>query len=107
MLLPASVAFGIVVRLRRLAYKLGFLRSKDAGIPVVVVGNIVAGGTGKTPLVIWIAEFLKDRGWSPAILLRGYGGSADGPLAVTLTSDAQVAGDEAVLLARRSRCPVW
>lgn len=96
-----------MVRARRLAYRLRLLKSESAGVPVVVVGNLVAGGSGKTPLALWIAEFLKDAGWSPALLLRGYGGNAPAPMAVTLTSAPALAGDEAVLLARRSRCPVW
>lgn len=102
-----SLLFSLLVRARRLAYRVGVLRSYWAGIPVIVVGNLVAGGSGKTPLALWIAEFLKDAGWSPAILLRGYGGSAQAPMQVTLTSDPAVSGDEAVLLARRARAPVW
>lgn len=107
LLWPASLVFGMLVRLRRLAYRCGVLSSESAGIPVIVVGNLVAGGSGKTPLALWIAEFLKDAGWSPALLLRGYGGNAQAPMQVTLTSDPALAGDEAVLLARRAPTPVW
>lgn len=99
--------FGFIVRLRRLAYRWGLRGSHAAGVPVIVVGNLVAGGSGKTPLALWIAEFLKDAGWSPALLLRGYGGTSEAPAEVTLTSYPAVVGDEAVLLARRSRAPVW
>ena len=70
LLWPASVLFGVAVRVRRLLYRIGLLRSRKAGIPVIVVGNLTAGGSGKTPLVLWIAEFLRARGWSPAIVSR-------------------------------------
>jgi tetraacyldisaccharide 4'-kinase len=107
LLWPASVAFGAVVLGRRLLYALRLLKSSHPGIPVVVVGNIVAGGSGKTPLVIWIAEFLKARGWSPAIVSRGYGARETAPRAATIASEAADVGDEPVLLSRRSGCPVW
>jgi tetraacyldisaccharide 4'-kinase len=81
---------------------------------VVVVGNLTVGGSGKTPLVIHVAELLKSRGWSPAIVSRGYLGGArraraaeQPPRAVSLASDPAEVGDEPVLIARRSGCPVW
>lgn len=107
LLWPASVVFGAVVAFRQLLYKLRILKSHSAGIPVIVVGNITVGGTGKTPLVLWIAEFLKGRGWSPAIVSRGYGAKLTHPRAATLISQAAEVGDEPLLLARRSGCPVW
>jgi len=107
LLLPASALFRIIVYARRLAYRLHLLKSESAGIPVIVVGNLVVGGSGKTPLALWIAEYLKDAGWSPAIVLRGYGGDARAPMPVSITTDPARSGDEALLLARRSRCPVW
>jgi tetraacyldisaccharide 4'-kinase len=107
MLWPASLAFGAIVLARRLLYALRLLKSGHPGIPVVVVGNIVAGGSGKTPLVLWIAGFLKSRGWSPAIVSRGYGTRETAPRAATIASEAADVGDEPVLLARRSGCPVW
>ena len=81
--------------------------SRAAGIPVIVVGNLTAGGSGKTPLVLRIAEVLKEHGWKPGIVSRGYGGSADGPREATIASDPAEVGDEPMLLARRSGCPVW
>lgn len=76
-------------------------------VPVIVVGNITAGGTGKTPTVIWLARELRARGFSPGIVSRGYGGSkSTSPMRVDSDSDAQLVGDEPVLLARRSDCPV-
>lgn len=74
---------------------------------MIAVGNLVVGGAGKTPLALWIAEFLKSKGWSPAIVSRGYGGSAQAPREATLASDPSEVGDEPVVLARRSGCPVW
>jgi tetraacyldisaccharide 4'-kinase len=107
LLWPASVLFGLVVILRRLLYRLRLLPSVHPGIPVVMVGNVTAGGTGKTPLVIWIAEHLKRKGWTPGIVARGYGASISVPRAATIADDAAEVGDEPILLSRRSGCPVW
>jgi tetraacyldisaccharide 4'-kinase len=97
----------LAVLLRKLLFSLGILKSQHPGIPVIVVGNITAGGSGKTPLVLWVAEFLKDKGWSPGIISRGYGAQVEAPRAATLASNASEVGDEPILLARRSGCPVW
>jgi len=95
------------VAVRRLAYRTGLLRSTRVGSPVIVVGNIVAGGTGKTPVVIWLATLLGEAGYSPGIVCRGYGGRASRwPQPVGSDSATDQVGDEAVLLARRGRCPV-
>lgn len=107
LLWPAGAAYGLAVRVRRLLYRLRLLRSHDAGLPVIVVGNLVAGGAGKTPLALWIAEFLASKGWSPGIVSRGYGGAAQSPCAATIASDPREVGDEPIVLARRSGCPVW
>jgi tetraacyldisaccharide 4'-kinase len=104
---PLSVVFAIGVAARRVLYFLRLLKSEHPGIPVIVVGNLTVGGTGKTPLVLWVTEFLKKNGWSPAIISRGYGARSDAPRAATVASDAQEVGDEPVVLARRSGCPVW
>jgi len=104
---PVSLAFRLVVALRRLLYWLRLLPSGHPGIPVIVVGNLVAGGSGKTPLVIWIAEHLKRKGWTPAIVSRGYGAAAGPPRAATIASQAEDVGDEPIVLSRRSGCPVW
>lgn len=102
LLWPVSVLFGVAVFFRRV-----LTPGEKAGVPVVIVGNLVAGGSGKTPLVLWIAEHLKAHGWHPAIVSRGYGGRVATPKAVTLISEPLEVGDEPVLLARRSGCPVW
>jgi tetraacyldisaccharide 4'-kinase len=104
---PLSLVFGFLVLGRRLLYGMRLLKSAHPGVPVIVVGNITVGGSGKTPLAIWIAEFLKSKGWSPAIISRGYGVKLDAPRAATVASDAAEVGDEPVVLARRSGCPVW
>jgi len=73
---------------------------------VIVIGNITAGGTGKTPLVLWVCDFLREQGYEPGIVSRGYGGRGE-TMVVRGSSAPETAGDEPVLLARRSRCPVW
>lgn len=76
-------------------------------VPVIVVGNITAGGTGKSPLTAWLVETLRDAGWSPVILTRGYGGKANSyPLLVTSDTGSTAAGDEPVMLAQQCHCPV-
>lgn len=107
LLWPASLVFRAGVALRRALYALRVLKSVHPGIPVVVVGNLTVGGTGKTPLVIWIAEFLKAHGRNPGIVSRGYGSAAAEPRAATVASEAAEVGDEPVLIARRTGCPVW
>lgn len=106
-LLPLSGLFWLLLTLRRFLYSAGLLRILRAGVPVVVVGNVTAGGAGKTPVVLWLVQQLKARGFRPGIVSRGYGGSKSGTsMRVEADSDAAVVGDEPVLLARRSGCPV-
>ncbi len=106
-LLPLEALFRQAVELRRRAYREGNKPSERLRVPVVVVGNLTVGGTGKTPLTIWLAAFLKSRGFRPGIVSRGYGGAAGSePLAVDAASDPRRAGDEPVLIARRTGCPV-
>jgi len=104
---PASIAFRIAVAARRLAYALRLVRRARAGLPVIVVGNLVVGGSGKTPLAMWIADHLRERGWAPAIVSRGFGGAGEEPREATIASDPGEVGDEPVVLARRTGCPVW
>jgi tetraacyldisaccharide 4'-kinase len=107
LLLPLSLLFCTLVQVRRLLYHLGWLRQTRLPVPVIVVGNITVGGTGKTPLVIWLAEVLRQAGYRPGIVTRGYRGkSRTWPVAVTPQTPTEQVGDEAVLLARRSGCPV-
>ncbi len=107
LLIPLSALYGLFSGLRRALYRAGVLKSHGLPVPVVIAGNITVGGSGKTPLVLWLAEFLKDHGWRPGIVSRGYRGTETGPLAVTSDSNPARTGDEPVLLARRAACPVW
>lgn len=103
LLLPLSWLFASIVALRRAAYRLGWSRSMRVSRPVIVVGNITVGGTGKTPMTIWLAERLQSRGIRVGIVLRGYGGtSQQWPRDVTSETPAEEVGDEAVLLAQRT-----
>jgi len=103
LLWPLSLLFAFVAIVRRGLFKAGLLTSRRVAKPVIVVGNITVGGTGKTPFVIWLAQYLRDRGLRPAIITRGYGGTAsDWPQRVVAASDPILVGDEAVLLAVRT-----
>lgn len=107
LLWPLSVLFCLLVVLRRQFYRAGILHSARVAVPVIVVGNITVGGSGKTPLVLWLAEYLQRHGYSPGLISRGYGGeAAHWPQTVNAESDPRVVGDEALLLARRSGCPM-
>ncbi len=107
LLLPVALLFMLLVNCRRHAYRLGWMASVKLPVPVVVVGNITAGGSGKTPLVLYLVRELSRRGWRPGIVSRGYGGSAQDAQAVLPESDAGFVGDEPLLLARRADCPVF
>lgn len=111
LLIPLSWIFCVVSMLRRKAYQAHLLKVTRLPVPVIIVGNISVGGTGKTPLVVWLVNFLKQAGYKPAIISRGYGGRERGaaqqwPQRVTSGSDAASVGDEAVLLVRRCDCPM-
>jgi tetraacyldisaccharide 4'-kinase len=107
-LLPLAWLFRTVILFRRAIYRLLNRFQRPLPVPVIVVGNITVGGTGKTPLVIWMAGFLSSKGFSPGIISRGYGGSADTwPQSVTSQSDPARVGDEPVLIASHCACPVF
>lgn len=107
LLLPLSGVYWLLINIRRFLYHFGVMRPVDAGVPVIVVGNLTTGGTGKTPTTIFLAQALAKRGFSPGIVSRGYGGSkSSSPMRVDGASDPAVVGDEPVLLARRAGCPV-
>jgi tetraacyldisaccharide 4'-kinase len=103
---PFGWLFALVARLRRSAYRHGILRKYRSRRPVVVVGNLTVGGTGKTPLVIWLAGELAARGLRIGIASRGYRGAGGAAKLVTDADDAVSAGDEALLLHRRLQLPV-
>lgn len=106
-LAPAAGLYRALTALRRAAYRHGPLHVQRLPVPVVVVGNITVGGTGKTPLAICLALALRGAGFHPGLVLRGYGGRArHWPQQVRPDADPYAVGDEAVLLARRTGCPV-
>ena len=105
-LLPLSWLFRVISDCRRALYRSGLMRSETVRVPVIIVGNIAVGGTGKTPLAAWLVRALRQRGRHPGIVARGYRGADPAVRAVTSDDDPQQSGDEPVLLAR-SGVPVW
>ena len=107
LLFPLGLCYRWIADLRRLMYRWGIRPVTVLPVPVVVVGNLTVGGTGKTPLVIWLAEELRQHGLRVGIVSRGYGGRAGKwPQAVDGDSEPGLVGDEPVLLARATNCPV-
>ncbi len=103
----AAKFFGLVIALRRKLYALGLLKSHQLKVPVIVIGNITAGGGGKTPMVIWLAEKLKQQGYKPGIISRGYGGKRKvEPMFVTANANPAATGDEPLLMAKKTKLPV-
>jgi tetraacyldisaccharide 4'-kinase len=105
-LLPLAGLFGTVSELRRWLYLKNIRGSVRVSRPVVVIGNMSVGGTGKTPLVCWLVERLQELGYKPGVVTRGYGGSNRVPRLVRASDDAAVVGDEPLLLVRRTRAAV-
>lgn len=104
---PFSWLYLCIVSVRRFLYRVNIFRHVDLPVPVIVVGNISVGGTGKTPLVIWIARYLRQAGYKPGIISRGYGGRANSwPQQVRPDADPVMVGDEAVVTSRRTGCPM-
>ena len=107
LLLPLSWLYGLVSRLIRLSYRLGLKKAWRAPVPVVVVGNLTAGGNGKTPVVIWLVEQLQRHGLRVGVVSRGYGGrAAHYPLLLDTSTTTDEAGDEPVLIYQRTGAPV-
>ena len=107
LLTPLSWLFRIISALRRFCYRRGLLTIYTLNVPVIVIGNISVGGTGKTPLVIWLVKQLQQAGYKPGIVSRGYRGKAQHwPQSVNANSDPIMVGDETVLLATHAACPV-
>ena len=107
LLAPLSALFWVIQVLRRQLYRIGWLSSHRMPVPVVVVGNLTAGGAGKTPLTLALVKWLQEAGFHPGIISRGYGGKAAHPMPVRSDSNPVLVGDEPVLMARRAGCPVW
>ncbi|TDS87882.1 lipid-A-disaccharide kinase [Rahnella sp. BIGb0236] len=107
LLLPLSWLYGLVSSVICYSYKAGLKKSWRASVPVVVVGNLTAGGNGKTPVVIWLVETLQQHGFRVGVVSRGYGGKAEHyPLLLTEATPTTQAGDEPVLIFQRTATPV-
>jgi tetraacyldisaccharide 4'-kinase len=110
LLFPISLIFHFLAATRRFFYRSGIFASVKLPVPVVIVGNISVGGTGKTPLTLWLAQQLVDNGWHPGIISRGYTKAKirnKTPREVSLDDSADFVGDEPLLMAQRALCPVW
>ena len=107
LLLPLTALFWLLSALRRTLFRLNIKSSTDVPVPVIVVGNISVGGNGKTPLVLYLAKRLRQEGYHPGVLSRGYGGkNARYPLTVEQSSKVEVVGDEAILMRQHINCPL-
>jgi tetraacyldisaccharide 4'-kinase len=107
MLWPFSMLFGALVAVRHWSYRRGLLKSEQLRVPVVVVGNVIAGGSGKTPLVIGMVEHLRSRGIAVGVVSRGYGRANSACMEVERNSDPRDTGDEPLLIARACDAPVF
>jgi tetraacyldisaccharide 4'-kinase len=106
-LAPIAVLYGLAVRIRRALYRWQFLETQRLPVPVIVVGNCVAGGAGKTPTVLALCAWMKAQGVPPGILSRGHGRRGSAVLEVFATTAVEDCGDEPLLLHLRSRCPIF
>jgi tetraacyldisaccharide 4'-kinase len=107
LLLPLSALFWVLSALRRTFFRLHIKPLVDIPVPVIVVGNISIGGNGKTPLVVYLAKRLRQEGYNPGVLSRGYGGkNASYPMTVEQISKVDVVGDEAILMRQHINCPL-
>ena len=106
-LLPVAWLFGLSAGFRRALYLAGWIKTRPLPVPVIVVGNITVGGSGKTPLVLWLAKMLAAHGYQPGIVSRGYGGSVKALIEVDAGAMPAQVGDEPVLLFERAGCPVF
>jgi len=103
---PLAQLFRLLSAMRRVLYRAGLLRAARLPVPVIVVGNVFVGGTGKTPLTIWLVQQLRAAGYAPGVISRGHGTNNDAPRMVDAASLPAEAGDEPVLIAQRAQCPV-
>jgi tetraacyldisaccharide 4'-kinase len=105
-LYPLSLVFRVIAALRKQCYRSGILHSSKPPVPVIIVGNIAVGGTGKTPLLIALCDYLKQKGLRAGVVSRGYGGSLDELHSVNDSDTAAQVGDEPMLIKQRTSCPV-
>ncbi|QBF84387.1 tetraacyldisaccharide 4'-kinase [Shewanella maritima] len=106
LLVPLSLIFWFISIIRRSLFRLGLKQQTRVSVPVIVVGNITAGGSGKTPTVIHLIELLRANGYKPGVVSRGYGGSASGVMLVEPSSEPSLVGDEPALIAMRTKAPM-
>ena len=106
LLAPLAWLFGLLCAMRRAAYRRGWLHSRHPGVPVIVVGNLTVGGSGKTPMVIWLSHELMRRGRRVGIVSRGYGGSLRAVARLPANAAAAIYGDEPVMVQAATGCPV-
>ncbi len=104
LLWPLSWVFRLLAQQRKLS--LINRRAPDFSVPVIIIGNITVGGTGKTPLVIAVIEYLQAQGYQPGVISRGYGGNAEYPMQLNAQTTAAESGDEPLLIAQACNCPV-
>jgi len=107
LLWPLSQLYLVAEASRRALYRIGWLQVERLPVPVIVVGNVLAGGAGKTPLVMALVEHLQRRGWHPGVISRGHGRGDDLCREVLPELDAQLCGDEPLLIVRRTAAPVF
>lgn len=107
LLLPLTALFWLLSAVRRTLFRFGIKPSSDIPVPVIVVGNISVGGNGKTPLVVFLAKRLRQNGYHPGVISRGYGGkNASYPMTVEKNSVVELTGDEAILMRQHINCPL-
>jgi len=105
---PLSLIYRLLFFIRKKCYQWGIFSSYRASVPVVIVGNLTVGGTGKTPLVIHVIELLRRHGYNPGVISRGYSGQANAyPLEVTLKTPVNESGDEPALIVKRTGVPMF
>ena len=103
---PLSLLYGLLARGRQALYRVGWLPAQHPGVPVIVVGNVIAGGAGKTPVVMAVVRHLQNQGWRPGVVSRGYGRRSHDCRSVPPDSHPDDVGDEPLLLARACKVPV-
>ena len=106
LLLPVASLYCLLILIRQIFYRTGIFKSFRLSVPVIIVGNITVGGTGKTPLLIALCELLKSQGYKPGVISRGYGGDFEGEYLIRETDRADVIGDEPCLIYARTNCPM-
>jgi tetraacyldisaccharide 4'-kinase len=106
LLWPISLVFGVIIAIRRWLFKVGVFEQTRFPVPVIVVGNIYVGGTGKTPLVIWLSRQLRAHGFVPGVISRGYGGDASRVVEINAQMSPDDIGDEPLLILQRAGVPL-